>query len=401
MKDMIDGILLDLHGAMVTESRQDPETDLLREIREEVGYEVPIMVTLDLHANIDHSLLKEVTAIFGYQSSPHIDMRNTGIRAAKAMSYTLKGELNPRMALKKPGIVVPSVFSATTTSPAMDIMKKAKEWEKKQGVVDVTVLFGFAWSDVKAVGMSTIAVTDNNVRLAEKVVQDLSDFSWEKRGDLTGRTKNTLYGVEEGVKHALERAKEADKPIIILDHADRSNDTTFVIKELIKKAAKKTAIPMFYDPDSAKKCCELGSGRSVELDIGGSTGWRDGGEIHIKGEILWAGEGRYTGTSPMRLNEAVNLGPTAILDVDGIWLQLISINSSLIDDDPINQFGYNIQDFEMIVSKSKTHFRAIYEKLGEEIIIIDAPGQCPADLNVFDYHNVPEKVYPITLRNNN
>jgi microcystin degradation protein MlrC len=199
----------------------------------------------------------------------------------------------------------------------------------------------------------------------------------------------------------LERAKEADKPIIILDHADRSNDTTFVLKELIKKAAKKTAIPMFYDPDSAKKCCELGSGRSVELDIGGSTRWRDGGEIHIKGQILWAGEGRYTGTSPMRLNEAVNLGPTAILDVDGIWLQLISINSSLIDDDPIKQFGYNTQDFEMIVSKSKTHFRAVYEKLGQDIIIIDAPGQCPADLSVFDYHNVPEKVYPITLRDNN
>jgi len=111
MKDEIDGVLLSLHGAMATESRQDPETDAVREVREIVGYDMPLMVTFDLHANKDQAILREATAVFGYQSSPHVDMKKTGMRAADAMMRTLRGEIKPTVALKKPGIVVPSVFS--------------------------------------------------------------------------------------------------------------------------------------------------------------------------------------------------------------------------------------------------------------------------------------------------
>jgi microcystin degradation protein MlrC len=398
IRDEIDAILLSLHGAMATESQQDPETDAVREIREEVGYDIPIMVTLDLHGNKDKALLEEANGVFGYHSSPHVDMKKTGIRASKTMLKTLDGEIKPTMALKKPGIVVPSVFSATTVSPAKDIIDKVLEWEQKPGVVDVTALFGFSWSDVNTLGMSMIAVTDDDPELAQGIVDDLSDLAWSRRKELTGRTETSLYSVEEGVRLSIEKAKKASKPIIILDHADRSNDTTFVLKELIKQKAVKTALPMLYDPESAKKCVDRGVGKKIELDVGANTGWRDGGKVHVKGEVLWAGEGKYIGTGPMRINQEINLGPTGILQVDGIWLQLISRQSSLIDDDPIKQFGYNPMDFDVIVSKSKTHFRAVFEKLGEEIIIIDAPGQCPADLSVFNYQNVPEDIYPITTK---
>jgi microcystin degradation protein MlrC len=356
------------------------------------------MVTLDLHGNKDKALLEEANGVFGYHSSPHVDMKNTGIRAVTAMLKTLDGEIKPTMALKKPGIVVPSVFSATTVSPAKDIIERVLEWEQKPGVVDVTALFGFSWSDVHTLGMSMIAVTDDDPELAQEIVGDLSDFAWSRRKELTGRTETALYSVKEGVRLSIEKAKKASKPIIILDHADRSNDTTFVLKELIKQKAEKTAFPMLYDPKSAKKCVDRGICKKIELDVGATTGWRDGGKAHVKGEILWAGEGKYIGTGPMRINQEINLGNTGILQVDGIWLQLTSRQSSLIDDDPIKQFGYNPTDFDIIVSKSKTHFRAVYEELGEEIIIVDAQGQCPADLTVFIYHNVPDGVYPVTLR---
>lgn len=398
IRDEVDGVLLSLHGAMATESRQDPETDAVREIREEVGYEVPMMVTLDLHANKDNALLREATGVFGYQSSPHVDMRRTGVRAAEAMIKTLKGEVMPTTALKKPGIVVPSVFSATTVAPAKDVMDKVKEWEKRPGVIDVTALFGFAWSDVKTLGMSFIAVTDNDQELADGIVDDLSVFAMEKRRELTGSSEASLYGVDEGIRLAISKAKKASKPIIVLDHADRSNDTTYVLREALKQKAERTALPMFFDPKSAEKCVELGAGSEAELNVGASTGWRDGGQIKVRGKILWAGEGKYTGTGPMRMNQEINLGPTGILQVNGVWLQLISRQSSLIDDDPIKQFGYKPEEFDVIISKSKTHFRAVYEKLGEEIIIVDAPGQCPADLGVFNYRNVPEGVYPVTLK---
>lgn len=398
-RDDLDGVLLSLHGAMATESRQNPETDVVREIRNIIGPDKPIMVTFDLHANKDESILDVTDAVFGYHSSPHVDMKNTGIRAAKAMLSTLKGEVTPTVALKKPGIVVPSVFSATTVSPAKDIMDRVREWESKPGVLDVSALFGFAWSDVKPLGMSMVAVTDDNPELAEEIVEDLCDLAWSKRKDLTGRSRVALHSVKEGVATSIMKAKTAKKPIIILDHADRTNDTTFVLGELIEQGAKKTAVPMIFDPVSTEKCVKEGVGKRIELKVGASTGWRDGGKVNLAGEVIWVGDGKFIGTGPMSVNQEVDLGPTAIVQVGGIWLQLISRQRSLIDDDPIKQFGYKPEDFDIIVSKSKTHFRAVYEKIGEEIVIIDSPGQCPADLSVFEYKNVPNGVYPITKKN--
>jgi microcystin degradation protein MlrC len=314
------------------------------------------------------------------------------------MVRTLRGEIKPAVALRKPGIVVPSVFSATTVSPARDIIDRVRAWEREPGVVDVTALFGFAWADVGPLGMGMVAVTDDDPALARRIVDDLAELALSKRRELTGRKEASLYGVEAGVKLALRKAEKAKKPIVILDHADRSNDTTFVLRELLRQGAKKTAFPMIYDPDSAQRCVEAGVGATVELDVGATTGWRDGGKLRVKGKVLWAGKGRYKGTGPMRVNQDINLGSTGIIQVGGVWLQLISRQSSLIDDDPIKQFGYRPQEFKVIVSKSKTHFRAVYERIGEEIIIVDAPGQCPADLSVFQYRNVPPGVYPVTLR---
>jgi microcystin degradation protein MlrC len=396
--DDLDGVLLALHGAMATESRQDPETDAVREVREVLGYEKPVMVAFDLHGNKDKAILKEATGIFGYHSSPHVDAGETGRRAARAMLRTLNGEINPTMAIKKPGIVVPSVFSATTVPPGKDIIDRVLEWESMDGVVDVTALMGFSWSDVHQLGMSMIAVTDNDKSLAKEIVDDLAKLAWEKREYLTGKAEDSLFDVEKGVSLSIEKAKTAVKPIVILDCADRSNDTTYVLAELMAQGAQNVAHPVFFSPEGAVSAIEAGVGNTVQLEIGGSTGWRDGGPIEVEGKVLYAGEGKYIATGPMRVNQEIDHGPTAILDVNGIWIQLVSHKASLIDEDPIIQFGYKTQDFDIIVSKSKTHFRAVYEDVGEEIIIIDAPGQCPADHSVFNYKNIPDNLYPITKK---
>ena len=394
----LEGILLALHGAMATESRQDPETDAVREIRQVMGYEMPIMVAFDLHGNKDEAILREATGVFGYHSSPHVDSGETGRRAARAMLATLRFEIRPTMAIAKPGIVVPSVYSATTVPPGRDIIDRVLEWEKKPGVVDVTALFGFSWSDVHQLGMSMIAVTDDDRELAHEIVDDLAKLAWSKRKALTGREKFSLYSVKDGVSLAIEKAKTALKPIVILDHADRTNDTTFVLRELMAQGAKNVAVPVFYGPEAAKACIEAGVGETVKMKVGASTGWRDGGPVEVEGRVLWAGEGKYVGTGPMRMNREIDHGPTAIIDADGIWLQFTTHKASLIDEDPITQFGYDTEDFDIIVTKSKTHFRAVFEEVGEEIIIVDAPGQCPADTGVFDYKNIPDDLYPITKK---
>ena len=337
--------------------------------------------------------------VFGYHSSPHLDRAETGRRVTRAMLATARGEIEPTAAIAKPGVVVPSVFSYTGAPPGGDIIERVEEWMRRPGVLDASMLFGFAWADVHQLGMAAVALTDGDPGLAREVVDDLSGFAWERREALNG--VGSLHALDEGVRRAIERSKKTQKPIVVLDHADRTNDTTYVLRELMSQGAENAALPLLWDPEAAQACVEAGVGATVQLDVGGSTGWMDGGPVNVKGRVLWVGEGRYVGTGPMTKGLPVDQGTTAILDVDGVWLQLVSrrvgiTGGALLDEDPITQFGYKTQGFDIIVTKSKTHFRAVYAPISEEVIVVDAPGQCPADLKVFEYSKVPPGVYPIT-----
>ena len=392
----LDGILLALHGAMVTESIQAPETRIVQDLRQVVGQEMPIMVALDLHGNLNRQLDEASTALFGYHCSPHTDAGQTGRRAARAMIDFLQGKTRPRTAFAKPGLVIPSVFSATTLSPAKDIIDRIRYWEKQPGVIDVSFFFGFAWSDVEQLGASAVAVTDNSQELAERIVKDLSDYAWSLRRELT--TGDNIYSVRDGVALAIEKSRTARKPIVILDHSDRLNDTTFVLRELLEQGAVGAAHPLLYDPQAAQECLNAGQGNTVDIMVGSKSSDVAGGPVRIVGKVLWEGEKSYFGTGPMTIGRKISHGLTALVQVNDLWLQIVSKMESLIDTDPIIQFGYQAEDFRIIVTKSKTHFRAVYEEVGEEIIIVDAPAYSPVDLSAFTYRNVPAGVYPLTKK---
>ncbi|MFP4457530.1 MAG: M81 family metallopeptidase [Clostridia bacterium] len=159
IKDSVDAILLSLHGAMVTESIQSAEYDVLYKIRQIVGSDMPIMVALDLHGNLNEEFIKLTNGVFGYHSSPHVDCHLTGERTAKAMIDLLNGKTKPNVAFKKANLVIPSVFSATTIHPAKTIMDRVHYWIKKNNVINVSFFFGFAWSDVSQLGASVVAIT--------------------------------------------------------------------------------------------------------------------------------------------------------------------------------------------------------------------------------------------------
>ena len=391
------GILLYLHGAMVTESYLSPETELVKRIKNSVSDTVPIVGAFDLHGNLDPELPGLLTALVSYRKSPHTDMMETGKRAARILVDFLKGKTGPVCSVKKPGLVIPSVFSATTALPGKEMYDEVLRLGAVPGILDVSFLSGFAWSDTPQVGAAAVAVADGDKVLADETAKKLAEFAWDRRKQFIGKKGNVLFSVREGVDKALRIAR-ARRPILLLDHADRTNDTTFVLEELLAREAKNAAVPLFRDPEGVLACFEAGPGAELELMVGGSTGWRDNGPVRVRGEVLWTGNGSYRGTGPMTAGKVIDIGPTAVLQCGGIWLQLVSYNFVLMDTDPFVQFGRKAEEFDIIVSKSKTHFREVYGPIAEEIIIIDAPGQCPADLSVFDYTRVPPEVYPVTSR---
>lgn len=384
----LDGVLLDLHGACTTPTRPDPDGDMVRLVRSAVGPDVPVMLALDYHGNLDQSTISDATATFGYHYSPHIDMGDTGRRAAVCLVRTLRGEINPVTAIARPGVMVPSIFSATNLHPLASFVERSIELpQTTPGLLDVSVFAGFSYADVPNCGFSVVVVADGNRNLAERSAIDLSDSIRHARREL--HIPGLVRNLEDGVAYGLERAKSARAPIVLLEHADRMHDSTYVLRELIRQGAQNSAVPFLWDPQSAAAACEAGEGKAIHLNLGGRSSPRSGGPVAVEARILQAGDKRYSVTGPMGRGSKVDLGPTAVLDVAGIIVSVTTVPSTAIDEDPFLQFGMRARDFGIIVLRSKTHFRAVYETLAEEIIIIDTPDWGPADLKTLPYKFAP------------
>ena len=264
----VDGVLLALHGAMAAKGYMKPEAEVVRRCRDVVGPDVPIMVTLDLHANEDHELTDAADGVFILKTYPHVDSEEIGYIAAKCMMRTIRGEIKPVMSIKKPGIITPSVYQGTGEYPAKEIMERAKKWETdERDCICVSVAFGFAYADVPDVGATVIAVTDNNKPLAEKIAKDVSDYIWSLREPFAGKK---LPKTNEGVTEAIKLAKAGKTPVIIADHSDRMGDSTWVLKELMDQGADNFCIATISDEETIKEIQKKAAvGDTVTVKIGG------------------------------------------------------------------------------------------------------------------------------------
>ncbi|WP_026617583.1 M81 family metallopeptidase [Ensifer aridi] len=384
----LDGVLLYLHGACTTPTRLDPDRDLLRLVRREVGPDIPVMLALDYHANLDASSISDATATFGFHYSPHIDMGETGKRAAECLVRTIRGEIRPVTVLSRPDVMVPSIFSATNLYPLANFVDRSIELPKTTpGLVDISVFAGFSYADVPNCGFSVVVVADGDRGLAERTAIELSDSIHQARREL--HVPGLVRNLQQGVSYGLERARSAKAPIVLLEHADRMIDSTYVLRELVQRGAKNAAVPFLWDPDSAAAACRAGEGKTIQLKLGGRSSARSGGPVEVEAKVLQAGEKSYQVTGPVGHGAKVDLGLTAVLDVGGIIVSVTTRPSTAIDEDAFVQFGMRAQDFAIIVLRSKTHFRAVYEPLAEEIVIIDTPDWGPADLMTLPYHRAP------------
>ena len=280
----LQGILLYLHGAMVTESYLSPETELVKRLRTFLGDTIPIVAAFDLHGNLDPELPGLLTALVSYRKSPHTDMMETGMRAARILLDFLRGKTNPVWVIKKPGVVIPSVFSATTVPPGREMYNAVCALAARPGILDVSFLSGFAWSDTPQVGggRGSGGGRRNKAR-ADEAAGELAALVWEKRRQFTGREGNALFSVSGGIakaRLAVQQRRAAKGPAgrsLLLDHADRTNDTTFVLEELLAREAKNAAVPLFRDPEGVWRASRRARARSwslwsAEVPAGGTTG---------------------------------------------------------------------------------------------------------------------------------
>jgi microcystin degradation protein MlrC len=393
--DGIDGVLLHLHGAMVTPRRTDPDAELLAAVRAAVGPAKPVVVAFDYHGNLDAAGIAPATAAFGYRRSPHTDMGETGERAADCLVRTLKGEIRPVMAVAKPGLMVPSIFSATDLVPLSGIVTAARACsETADGYVDVSVFAGFSYADVPNCGFSVVAVTDNDAALADALARAISSEISERRHAIYAPAP--VLGADEAVLHAIHRARTAVGPIVLVEHADRANDSTHGLRALLRHGAERAAVPSLWDPEAVAAALQAGPGAEVRLQIGGHSGALAGGPVPIEGRVRAVfPQLSYRGTTGMRAGALVDLGDVAVVETMGLTISLTGNPETAIDQDALTQVGLDLGDFDIVLLRSKTHFRAAFEPIASEIILMDTPDYGPADLTRLAYRHVPmDRVFP-------
>ncbi len=388
----LDAVLLALHGAMVSEQFPKAEAEIVRRVRDAVG-DVPIFVTLDLHANEDHEITDVADACFVLKEYPHTDKVATGSKAAECLLKTLSGEFRPAMALAKPGILSPSVFQATADHPMKLFRAHADAWEaKEQDVYHVGIAAGFGYADVADAGASVIVVTNDDKALAEEVARNISALMWEFRDDLTSRP---IMKPKEAVARAIQLVRKGIRPVLLGDGADRTGDNTLLLRELLAQAAKNFGHSVVCDPEAVRKCESAGLGNSISVTCGG---WApmSGEPIELTGKIVYLGSGDYVRTGPKDTGTTAVCGPTAVLDIrDGNYVILTTLNHQCQDEAGFVSYGIDFDKLDIIVVKSRVHFKAYYEKVAGEIIDVDAPGLGPADLRAFTYKHVPKDIYPV------
>jgi microcystin degradation protein MlrC len=377
-----DGVYLALHGAMAVTGIPRPEAELVRRVRTVVGKNVPIYVTLDLHANDGHDLSDAASGVLIIKRYPHYDAALQGERALRLMLRTINGSFTPTMATRKPGVLTPSVFQGTGTSPSMEIMERARIWEERTRDAYVSVAYGFAYADVPDIGATVMVITNNDQALADRIADDMSAFIWKKREEFAGKT---LPKTEEGVRLAIAAAKAGKVPVIVADHADRTGNSTWILAELIKQGARNFCLTTLSDERALAQLASKRAGDTVTLSVGGWAEATSGTPVAISGTLEWLGPYEHldrVAVVRFGANNRVILTPVLHqVTAPGIFRSL----------------GIDVATLDIIVLKSRVHFwRGFVEDgLAKAVFQVDAPGLGPADVSTIPYRFAPRTLYPI------
>ena len=388
----LDGVLLDLHGAMVTDELEDAEGDLIRAVREIVG-KTWIVTTLDLHANITAEMAHYSDIIIGFDTYPHIDCYERGFEAGQLLFGINEGKIQPTMSYRQLPLLTAPPAQCTMKAPMTDVLNTLHALETKPGVVTTTLSMGFPFADITDAGVSILVTTNGDMALAETYADQFASDIWEMREQFTFN----LHTVEA----AIEIANQTDgKPIILADGADNPGgggpcDGTTILQKFIEADVQDAVIAVIADPESVAQAVEAGVGNQVQLNIGGKTDTQHGVPVALTGYVKTLSDGRFVLKGPMGRGTAGNMGRTAVIQVSGVEIIVTERRIQPYDAEVLRSVGIEPQTRKLIALKSAVHFRADYTPMAHQILDVDTPGVHSPNLFNYDYQKLRRPIYPL------
>lgn len=385
----VEGVLLDMHGAMLAENSDDPEGEIVEGIRRIIGTEIPIGISLDAHAKITRRLVDNVDVIVGYHTIPHIDMYETAEKAAELVVGMLEKRVHPRIA----AIGIPTLLAVEGENhewgPYKDLVGKSREYEAMEGVYSVTYFPGQPWLDYPGNnGSFVVAITDDENKSC-KIVKEFSNMCWDRRGDFIAEK----YPIDVAVKKALSE----EGPVVITELGDAPpagtiGDGNELLVSLLKAKPDKKCFVTVVDPEAVEAAYKAGEGNEITVMVGHKIDPRWGNSVEVTGKVLLCQEGNFTLTMG-HMNST--MGKAAVIQIGCIYL--VVCEHTFLHYDPVTYrcMGLEPEEAQIIGVKSTEHFRAFYTELSKDIIMADTDGPSMTAYERFDWKRKGRPIWPL------
>jgi microcystin degradation protein MlrC len=391
-----DGILLSLHGAMESETADDAEGDLLERLRAVVGRDVPIAITLDLHANVTDRMAALADVVIPYRTYPHVDQYERGEQAARLMVRAMAGEIRPRTAIaRRPTLEGMDHGRTTSEGPMRALLRRAEAFEREPGVLVVGLNAGFGWADIAEAGPSVIVTGDGNASRCQAIAEELMDEVWRTREETTA----TLHAVDVAVQRAKQIGRPG-KPVVLADTTDNPGgggygDATRLLKGMIDAGVENATFAPITDPAGVQACRAAGLGATLRLAIGGKIDPRFGAPIEVEGIVRFLGDGAFTFDGPMWKGLKGSMGDIAVLAVGGVEIVLATNRFQVNDPQHFLAAGIDPRSKSIVALKSSQHFRAAYGPMAAEVLLVNSGALTNPDYRAFTYARLRRPIFPL------
>jgi len=387
----LDGLLVAPHGAGVCESEPDMDGHWLATLRQRIGPAVPMISTLDLHANVSPRMIASCDATIAYRTNPHLDQGARGLEAAALMNRTLRGEIRPTQAAAFPNVAI-NIATQETAAPPCDALIAAADAElARPGILSNSTVLGFPYADVAEMGSSFIAVTNDDAALAQRSADALADWLIAHRHDYVGELPS--------VDDAVEQAMRLEGPVCLLDVGDNVGGGSPADGTLIAHALQGHRVRSFvclYDPACVKRADDAGPGASIELDMGGKTDDLHGKPLRATVHVVSLHDGKFTESQPRHGGKTgYDMGRTAIVETDsGVTIQLTSRRTPPFSLNQLLSCGVKPQTFQVLVAKGVNAPIAAYRPVSRHILRVNTPGVTTADMTLLPFRHRRRPMFP-------
>ena len=391
----VDGVLLDLHGAMVVDGIDDGDGDVIAAVRAAVGPAVPIGVPQDLHGNHTEWRVEVADAIVGYDTFPHIDMAERGRETGEIIVRTIRGEIRPTMALHRLPMFWSTPCQVTAHPPMDEVIQRVHEMERRDGVISMTVATGFPWADVPDAGSSVIAITDNDPHRAQELADELAGWIWENR--------QRWYEPPLAVRDALTAGEELGKyPIVIADHSDNTGggspgDSTEVLHTFLELGLTDALLLYMVDPQVADQAHQAGVGQRITVSLGGKSSPVQGEPVVAEAEVVALSDGAFAYDGPMFAGLTGSMGTSAWIKIGGVSVVVVCSREQPFDQAFARSLGSDCAAMRYICVKSAAHFRAAFEPIAGSVQNVDAAGIHTHDFSALPHAKRARRVFPVDL----